>query len=280
MPKKAPQSQVQTPSWELVWADEFDVEGLPDKKKWTYEYGFVRNNEAQYYTRARKENARVEDGKLIIECRKERYLNAGHKPGSENWRQKGKFADYTSASLTTQGIFSLTYGRVEMRAKLPRGRGVWPAFWTLGVNITDISWPRSGEIDIMEFVGKEPNVVHANAHFARDGKHASQTGRLKTQELPQALDPCDDFHIYAVEWFEDRLDFYFDDVKYHTLNLDALASDDDAFRKPHYVLLNFAIGGDWGGEIDDSALPQQFVVDYVRVYRQAKGKDANASVKK
>jgi len=129
--------------WKLVWSDEFDRPGLPDPAKWGYEKGFVRNQEKQYYTEARKENARVEGGMLIIESRREEYRNA----------------HYTSASLTTQGTASWTYGRMEMRAKLPTGRGIWPAFWMLGINESQVGWPACGEIDIMELVGFHPEVV-------------------------------------------------------------------------------------------------------------------------
>ena len=132
----------------LVWADEFNYQGLPDQTKWDYEEGFVRNHESQYYTRARLENARVEDGNLVIECRKESFTPANHAP-----------VEYTVASLTTQNRASWQYGRIEVRAKLPQGKGVWPAIWTLGTNISKVGWSACGEIDIMEFVGKEPSGV-------------------------------------------------------------------------------------------------------------------------
>ena len=247
--------------WRLVWSDEFNYRGLPNPEKWAYEEGFVRNAEMQYYTKERLENARVEDGKLIIECRKEKFANPKYHAGSDNWQRQREFAQYTAASLTTKAKASWQYGRVEVRAKLPRGKGVWPAIWMLGTNITKIGWPRCGEIDIMEFVGKEPNTIHANAHFARGGKHASNGGKLT------APAPYDDFHLYAIEWFADRMDFYFDDTKYHTVKLDDLRADDAAFRAPQYLLINFALGGAWGGEIDEGVLPQRYEIDYVRVYQ-------------
>ena len=149
--------------WKLVWADEFEGNGGPDPKKWTNEVGFIRNAEAQYYTAGRKENARVENGKLIIEARKEIFRNARYQEA--NSRRGKEFAEYTSASLTTQGLGQWKHGRVEVRAKLPRGRGVWPAIWMLGTNIRDAGWPACGEIDIMEYVGFEPDVIHANIHL-------------------------------------------------------------------------------------------------------------------
>jgi beta-glucanase (GH16 family) len=253
--------------WRLVWADEFDRPGMPDPAKWTYEKGFVRNREAQFYTVARRENARVENGCLVIEGRKETFANPGHKPGSEDWRE-AETAAYTSASLTTEGLFAVTYGRVEVRAKLPRGRGMWPAIWMLGTSFRSIGWPRCGEIDIMEFVGHAPATVHANVHWfdTTQGKRTSLGGKLHDQK------PSDDFHLYVVERFEDRMDFYYDDTLYHRFLLDkAGAGEDNPFRKPHYLLINLAIGGAWGGQkgIDDAMLPQTYEIDYVRVYQRA-----------
>lgn len=260
------------PGWKLVWSDEFNYEGLPDPQKWGYEEGFVRNRELQYYTRGRKENARVESGMLVIEGRKERYPNPSYRPGATGWKEKREFADYTAASLTTQKTASWTYGRIEMRAKLPQGKGVWPAFWTLGMNERTVGWPRCGEIDIMEFVGKEPVFVHGTVHYFADNDHRSSGEKIRV-DRPE-MRPFDDFHVYAAEWYPDRIDFFFDDQKYHTVKTDvAGAGDDNAFRKPHYVLLNLALGGSWGGEMDDSVLPQKYMIDYVRVYEQA-AKDA------
>lgn len=257
--------QVQTPQWELKWAEEFDTEGAPDPAKWTYEDGFVRNNELQLYTN-RRENSRIENGVLVIEGRKEKMANPNFKAGSTSWQEK-EFATHTSAAVTTQGRQSFLYGRIEVRAKLPQGKGVWPAIWTLGDNITQIGWPRCGEIDIMEFVGKEPNHVHGTTHFSVEGKHASSGKALDVDK------PFDEFHIYAVEWTSERIEFFFDQTKVHSFDIkDAGANADEAFRKPHYLLLNLALGGDWGGEMDDSALPQKFLVDYVRYYQDKNAK--------
>jgi beta-glucanase (GH16 family) len=239
--------------WQLTWSDEFDYQGLPDKTKWSYEEGFVRNGESQYYTQARSENARVEGGLLILECRKEHFTPPNHAP-----------VEYTAASLITRRKASWRYGRIEVRAKLPQGRGVWPAIWTLGTNESRVGWPACGEIDIMEFVGKETNNIHGTLHFAVDGQHQSDGGTMETAK------PYEDFHIYAVEWYPDRIDFFFDSNKYHTVPLDKAGQGaDNPFRKPHYLLLNFALGGSWGGPIDDAALPQRFLIDYVRVYKPA-----------
>lgn len=242
--------------WTLVWADEFDRDGLPDPAKWTYEKGFVRNKEAQYYTVSRAENARVESGRLIIEGRKEAYT-----------APDGKTASYTAASVTTDGTFALTYGRTEVKAKLPRGRGMWPAIWMLGTSIHGIGWPRCGEIDIMEFVGHDPSTVHANVHWfdTAKGKHTSSGGKLNGQK------PSDDFHIYAVEWFADRMDFFYDENLYFSYPLPKAGADAaNPFHKPHYLILNLAIGGSWGGQqgIDDTIFPQRYEIDYVRFYQK------------
>lgn len=244
------------PGWRLVWHDEFDRPGLPDAGKWTNEVGFVRNHEAQYYTQRRAENARVEKGVLVIEGRKEAYA-----------APDGKRSEYTAASLTTEGLFATTYGRVEVRAKLPRGLGVWPAIWMLGTNRDKLGWPKCGEIDIMEAVGHEPDKVFATVHWfnGEKGKHDSLGGKLANQK------PADDFHVYAVEWFPDRMDFYYDESKYFSYPIAKAGSGDaNPFNKPHYLLLNFAIGGGWGGQkgVDASAFPQRYEIDYVRIYRQ------------
>ena len=260
---KAPKG-IRSGEWKLAWSDEFDYEGLPDKTKWDYEEGFVRNHEMQYYTRDRKENARVENGMLIIEGRKEQFKNPHYEPGSPRWNRSRESAEITSASLITRNKFSWKYGRVEVRAKLPQGKGVWPAIWTLGNNISEVRWPRCGEINIMEFIGREPNHIYGTVHYSVEGKHVGSGETLETKE------PFADFHIYAIEWYPDHMDFFFDDTRYFTFSLDkAGTGDDNPFRKPHYLLINLALGGDWGGEIDDSIFPQKYCIDYVRIYEKA-----------
>ncbi len=247
--------------WKLVWSDEFNTPGRPDPKKWDYEVGFVRNEEAQYYTRDRRENARVEGGMLVLEGRKEAFPNPEYKPGAKDWQHSREKSTHTSASLTTRGKASWTYGRLEIRAKLPSGKGVWPAFWTLGDDKANTGWPGCGEIDVMEFLGKEPDRAYGTVHFQKDGKHQSNGGKTDLKGLSSG------FHVYAVEWFPDRIDFYLDKKKYHTFHLDQAGNGaENSFRKPHYIILNLALGGGWGGPIDDGRLPQKFMVDYVRVY--------------
>jgi beta-glucanase (GH16 family) len=255
--------------WRLVWADEFTQAGRPDPAKWTYEEGFVRNHELQYYTRDRRENARVENGLLIIEARHEPFPNARHEADAPaaQWQRHRKEAEYTSASLTTRGKAAWTYGRIEVRAKLPSGRGTWPAIWTLGTNIGQVGWPTCGEIDIMEHVGHEPGLVHANVH-TRGYNHTRGNGRGKSLPLPDAETA---FHVYAMEWSPQALDFFVDDQKFFTCKNDGTGLDAWPFDAPQYLILNLAIGGAWGGQkgVDAQAFPQRFLIDYVRVYQRA-----------
>jgi len=256
---QAQQSVVAPSFYHLVWSDEFskDPDGLPDPAKWSYEVGFVRNHESQYYTKERLENARIEKGQLIIEGRKEEYAIPGNGTAT---------AHYTSAALETVGKSDWLYGRIEVRAKLPAGKGVWPAIWMLGISEKDksVGWPKCGEIDIMELVGKEPNHIYGTLHYLmEDGKNGADQGMLETEN------PSDDFHLYAVEWDADRIDFFCDGKRYQTALLEkAGKGDNNPFRRPHFLLLSFALGGDWGGPIDDAVLPQQLLIDYVRVYQR------------
>lgn len=253
--------------WRLVWSDEFERDGLPDPARWTYEEGFVRNRELQYYTRDRRENARVERGVLIIEARRERYRNALFEAASTDWRRSREFAEYTSASLTTEGRAAWRYGRIEVRAKLPTGRGLWPAIWMLGVNRREAGWPRCGEIDIMENVGYDPEVIHANIH-TEAYNHVRGTNKGASIRIER---PWADFHVYALEWTPDRLDFFVDDRRYFSYGNDGSGPAAWPFDQPFYLILNVAVGGSWGGRhgVDESVLPQRMEVDYVRVYAQS-----------
>ena len=240
----------QEASWNLVWSDEFEYEGLPDSTKWGYDVGYIANNEKQYYTRSRLDNARVTDGRLVITAIK------------EDW----KGFDYTSGRLVTRGKETWTYGRIEARAKVPTGRGTWAAVWMLGANISEVGWPESGEIDIMEYVGYDPDNVHGYVH-TEAYNHTIGTDKGSSYTLER---PWEEFHVYAVEWYEDRIEFFVDDVNYFTFEKESSDNDVWPFDKPHYLILNLAIGGNWGGQegIDDSLFPHQFEVDYVRVYQK------------
>ena len=252
--------------WKLVWADEFNQPGLPDPAKWNYETGFVRNREAQYYTDARPENARMANGCLVIEARKEQLKNPGFdataKP--DDWQRSREFAAYTSASLTSKA--SWKYGRIEVRAKLPYGRGVWPAIWTVGANVGTVGWPRCGEIDIMEMVGFKPDMIYGHIHTLE----SITTKKIKDGTGIKVPGASDDFHVYAIEWDADKMDFFVDNKKYYTYHKGNDSEASWPFDKPQYLILNLAIGGAWGGAkgIDDAIFPQRFYIDYVRVYQE------------
>jgi beta-glucanase (GH16 family) len=236
--------------WELVWRDEFEEGPVPNPANWTYEEGYVRNGEAQYYTKDRRENARIENGRLVLEARK------------DNWQGR----PITSASLTTLGKRDFLYGRIEARAKVPTGRGTWPAIWTLGTNIREVGWPKCGELDILEHVGFDPNTIHANVHVDAFN-HTKGNGRGNRITVQ---DPHKDFHLFAVEWAPDRIDFFFNDTKYLTYRKQAGWGEAEwPFDKPQYLILNLAIGGAWGGQqgIDETLFPHRFEIDYVRYYK-------------
>ncbi|TDE03596.1 glycoside hydrolase family 16 protein [Flavobacterium hiemivividum] len=251
--------------WKLVWKEEFNYTGLPDPSKWSYEVGHIRNNEQQYYTNARQENVWVSKGVLAITGRKESYPNEFYSKEDKTWKTENPTAQYTSASINTLGKVGWKYGRIEVRAKLPQGAGIWPAIWMMGTNRSEIGWPKCGEIDVMEFVGNQPKEIYGTMHFPDPlGKGNKSNGNKIVVENLDA-----DFHVYAIEWNEQTIDVYFDDKKYHSFSVDSAGvGDDNPFRKPFYLLLNLAMGANWPGPIDDTILPQKFLVDYVRVYEK------------
>ncbi len=264
--------------WKLVWSDEFDYEGLPDKAKWDYEEGFCRNQEMQYYTRMREKNVRVENGMLVIEGLKEAFKNPKYKAGSGKWQEAREVAQYTSGSITTLGKAAFRYGRIEVRAKMPQGNGMWPAIWMMGTNRVNVGWPRCGEIDIMEYVGKDPHNIHGTTHFADPNIKDKAVHKSAGKGTVTIKEPYLDFHIYAIEWDEQHIKFFVDDQQYATLNIDlAGKGPDNPFRKEHYLILNLALGGSWGGKIDDSMLPQKFEIDYVRVFEPTTGQQADSN---
>ena len=250
----------------LAWNDEFNGEGLPDPEKWSYEIGYVRNNEAQYYTDGRPENIFQKDGLLTIRTLKESYDIDG-KPQNHG----RKTADYTSAAIETLGKASWLYGRVEVRAKLPKGKGIWPAIWMMGDNIRTEGWARCGEIDIMEYVGHTPFTAHATIHMQRKGaKPWEVVSKGKNVKLDKPGEqPEERFYVYALEWTEEKLLLFVDDI----LVLEFKRSEEEPktetwpFDKPCFLILNTAIGGGWGGEIADDTCPTDFLIDYVRVYQ-------------
>ncbi len=245
-------------SYKLVWSDEFSGpdSASPDSSKWTYDTGGNGwgNNELEYYTN-RTQNAHIKGGNLVITAQKETYT------GSD-----GVTRNYTSARLKTQGLFSQAYGRFEARIKIPAGQGIWPAFWMLGNDITSNGWPRCGEIDIMENVGKEPGIVHGSLHGPRTIGQTSDATAIFS--LPAGQNFADDFHPYAVEWEPGTVRFYVDSNLYATFTQSEWpAGGAWVFDHPFFIILNVAVGGGWPGSPDSTTvLPQQMLVDYVRVY--------------
>jgi beta-glucanase (GH16 family) len=235
--------------YKLLWSEEFNYNGLADSSKWGYEVGFVRNHEAQYYTHARKENARVENGMLVIESKKENFQGAA----------------YTSASLNTLGKVSFPVNsRIEVRAKIPQGQGIWPAIWMMGTDIDKVGWPKCGEIDIMEFVGHTPNKIWGTFHWWDATKPDSSLHLSKGNSI-DFTDLKANFHVYGLERTAGKLSFFVDNQYYFSFDTTASVQK-DLFTHPYYVLLNTAIGGDWGGKIDDAIFPQKFYIDWVRVF--------------
>jgi beta-glucanase (GH16 family) len=250
-------------NYELVWSDEFNSSGRPDPEKWNYETGFIRNLEEQIYTK-RKKNVRIKDGKLELTALKEKYRNRRFDPEVKNYRINTHYSNYTSGSINTKDKFEFTYGRVDVRAKLPSGNGVWPAIWMLGANFDEIEYPFAGEIDIMEHVGKSPEEIHATLHYPWDNHNG-----IKSDGGPTSVgSPSDKYHVYSVNWNEDKIEFLIDNSVYHSFNIDNAGSSHNPFRKPFYLILNLALGGNWAGPVDPEIFPQKFLVDYVRVYKQ------------
>jgi beta-glucanase (GH16 family) len=250
------------PEWTLVWSDEFNgADGSrPDPAKWKFDMGGNGwgNRELEYYTE-RPENSIVRGGNLVIQARKENFGGAGHEARG-----------YTSARIKTQGLFEQAYGRFEARAKIPRGQGMWPAFWVLGNDIGKVGWPACGEIDIMENIGKEAASIHGSMHGpGYSGKH----GLTSEYKLPEGGGHFfDDFHIFAIEWEPGVVRFYVDRELYATFTPAQIpAGKKWVFDHPFFIILNLAVGGDWPGAPDSStSFPQAMLVDYVRVYKPEK----------
>ncbi len=234
--------------YQLVWEDEFNEEGKPDTTKWNYEYGYVRNKEKQYYTENLK-NTRVKNGHLILEA---------HKEDIEGY-------NYSSGSITTRNLAAWQYGKIEVKAKLPKGVGIWPAIWMLGENCEQVNWPKCGEIDIMEHVGFTKDTIYGTVH-TESYNHSIGTAVGKGVFINS---PYDEFHIYTIEWTPEKIGFLLDNKVYHSFKNENKTEAEWPFDQKFHLKLNVAVGGGWGGAqgIDDSIFPQQMVVDYVRVYQ-------------
>ncbi len=251
------------PNFTLVWADEFNREGKPDSSNWTFESGFVRNEELQWY---QPDNARVENGMLIIEARRERKANPTFEAGSPDWKRNREFAEYTSSSLMTRGLHSWQFGRFEMRARIDTRPGLWPAFWTLGVRG---GWPRNGEIDIMEYY--RGNLL-ANVAWG-----SAQRGKAIWDDLRKPIasfrvpDWSAQFHVWRMNWDENVIQLSVDGQVLKEVDLNKTINEDgtgvNPFHQPHYLIVNQAIGGQ-GGDPSTTEFPARYEIDYIRVYQK------------
>lgn len=254
-----------SPEWKLAWHDEFNRDGPPNTANWSFEHGFVRNEEAQYY---QPENAACRDGKLIIEARREHKRNPDYKPGGTDWKNR-EWIDFTSACLITRHKQEFTYGKFEMRARIDTRPGSWPAFWTLGIDIDRVGWPACGEIDVMEYF---KGIVLANVCHEIDGRQQWASTKRPIAELG-GEEWAKRFHTWTMEWDEHRIDLFLDGRLMTHFNV----SDDDkpgapnAFHQPHFILLNQAIGGTSGGDPSHTQFPVRLEVDWVRVYQRVAG---------
>lgn len=229
----------------LVWEEQFKTKEL-NEQNWNFEEGDGcpncgwGNNERQQYT---KSNHHLVDGTLIITANK----------------VDGKYA---STRINTKGKQEFTYGYIEARAKIPTGKGIWPAFWMLGTNIDKVSWPKCGEIDILEYVGKEPNIIFTSLHTQDSYGNTINTKKSKIANIE------DGFHLYAINWTKDKIDFFVDNKVVYTFNPAIKNESTWPYDKPFFILLNVAIGGNFGGpEVNDAIFPQEFIVDYIKVYQ-------------
>ena len=239
-------SYAQEAKRKLVWEENFNKKEI-NEKFWNFELGDgcpnscgFGNNERQIYT---KINHEIKDGNLVIEARKERNK-------------------YTSTKITTKGKKEFKYGRIEASAKLAVGQGIWPAFWMLGANIDEVQWPKSGEIDILEYVGRDPHMVYTTLHTQDSHGNTINTKRTEFLNIEEG------YHVYAIEWDKDKIEFFVDKTLVYTFNPSIKNEDTWPFDKPFYIILNLAVGGNFGGpEVDDAIFPQKFYIDYVRVYQ-------------
>jgi beta-glucanase (GH16 family) len=261
-----PVSATAPEGYKLVWQDEFNQNGKPDSAFWSFEYGFKRNQELQWY---QPENANIRDGVLEIEGKREKVRNEFFDPASNDWRKNTEYAAYTSASINTNGKKTFQYGIIEVRARIDTAMGMWPAIWTLGVSK---GWPANGETDIMEYyrVKGQPTIL-ANAAWAHESERAAwDEGKLpfshfleKDPEWPQK------FHIWKMDWTESYIRLYLDDELLNEVDLSQTRNPDgyNPFHQPHYLLLNLAIGSN-GGDPSATEFPRKYEVDYVRVYQK------------
>ena len=241
--------QTVTTKNQLVMKDEFDVNGAPDTSKWSFDIGTGNNgwgnNELQYYTSS-SQNIKIENGLLKITAIKQPFMGSA----------------YTSAKITSKGKFEQKYGRVEARIKVPYGRGYWPAFWMLGANSSEVTWPQCGEIDIMEYLGHMPTVMYGTVHGPG---YSGSNAISKMFTLPNSRFDTD-FHVFGIEWGENYINFYVDDVLYNQITPQNVTGN-WVFNQPFYLIINLAVGGNFPGNPNaQTVFPQSMLVDYVRIY--------------
>ena len=264
-------SVAQEGEWRLVWSDEFNRDGRPDTAMWNYEHGFERNHEAQWY---QEENAWQQDGLLVIEARREHKPNPTYSPSGRYWGQQRESIEYTSASLNTRGKYQFLYGRLEVRARIPTAGGAWPAIWLLG---RKMPWPSCGEIDVMEYyhIKGVPHIL-ANVAWGKDRRNEAV---WRSKYIPfkhfteRDAEWGKKFHVWRMDWDEKAIRLYLDDELLNEVSLSETVNGEvghhtNPFHSPQFVLLNLALGGDNGGEIDDAAFPMRYEIDYVRVYNR------------
>lgn len=238
--------------WELVWSDEFDGPAgqLPSAANWKFDIGTDWGNAQLEYDTDRPENVSLDgNGNLAITAIRESFAGSA----------------FTSGRITTQGLFEQAYGRFEARIQLPWGPGIWPAFWLLGSNITTEGWPQCGEIDIMEYRGQQPNIIHGSVHGP--GYSGGQAATKSFGFIDRRFDT--DFHVFAVEWTRENIDFYVDENLYQRISAEDLAGE-WVFDRPFFIILNLAVGGNYVGfPTEQTIFPQKMIIDWVRVYREA-----------
>jgi beta-glucanase (GH16 family) len=258
--------------YNLVWSDEFDKEGSPNSSNWTYEKGFVRNEELQWY---QPENAQCKKGRLIIEAKREEKPNPNYVEGSNDWKKNRPVINYTSSCLITRGLRTWKYGRFEMRARIDISRGLWPAWWTLGV---DRRWPANGEIDIMEYYSGK---LLANIACLGADRKPEWFSTIAPVDSLGGVNWSSKFHVWRMDWTEEFIALYLDDQLLNKVTIDSLVNKDarlndavgqgsgfNPFKQPHYMLLNLAIGGMNGGDPANTEFPKKLEIDYVRVYQK------------
>ena len=249
------------PGYTLAWSDEFDVAGAPDPRNWTFERGLVRNHEAQWY---QADNASVHDGLLVLEARQEQVANPSYQAGSSDWKLSRQYAQYTSASVLTSGLHAWKYGRLEMRARIPTGSGLWPAWWTLGQSG---EWPSNGEIDIMEYYrGSLLANVACGTSTRWVAKWDSSTKAVSSLGAGWATR----FHVWRMDWDDQTIALSVDGTLLNSVSLGSMLNPDGTspFRQPHSLILNLAIGGDNGGDPASTPFPARYEIDYVRVFQK------------